>query len=348
MTQSRYDVSIISPVYNEAASLEVLYNEICEALEGEVVSWELILVNDGSKDDSGKILDQLAAQDGKVRVIHLRRNYGQTAAMMAGIDFAAGDIIVAIDADLQNHPRDIPNLLAALKQGFDVCSGWRKRRMDEPLRRNFPSRIANLIISKVSGVTLHDYGCSLKAYRKEVLKGVRLYGEMHRFMPIYASWHGARVTEVPVGHSPRRHGKSNYGLERIFKVLLDLLVVQFIDRYSQKPIYVFGGIGILSMFFATVLGIWAVYLKFFEDLSFNRTPLPLLAVFAGMIGVVCILMGLLAEILMRTWHESQDKRVYAIRAFRNLPESHSRFADSSPGAQASAENGRSPRRGPPA
>ena len=316
------DVSIISPVYNEAGTVETLYDETRLALEREGVTWEIILVNDGSRDDSGKILDELAARDPRVRVIHFRRNYGQTAAMMAGIDFASGDIIVAIDADLQNHPADIPSLLAMLNQGYDVCSGWRKTRMDEPLRRNLPSRIANFIISKVSGVALHDYGCSLKAYRREVLKGVRLYGEMHRFIPIYASWHGARVTEIPVGHSPRRQGKSNYGLERIFKVLLDLLVVQFIDRYAQKPIYLFGGIGLLSMFFATILGLWAVYLKVFEDLSFNRTPLPLLVVFAGMTGVVCILLGLLAEILMRTWHESQDKRVYSIRASRNLPEVH--------------------------
>ena len=314
----RLDVSVIAPVYNESQSLAALYEQIRKTLESEGVRWELVLVNDGSTDGTSAALDELAASDSRVKVVHFRRNYGQTAAMMAGIDFASGEIIVAIDADLQNDPADIPHLLAKLREGFDVCSGWRKARKDQALRRNFPSRIANKIISAVSGVRLHDYGCSLKAYRKEVVKGVRLYGEMHRFIPIYASWLGARVTEIPVNHSPRVHGKSNYGLERIFKVLLDLMVVKFLFRYAQKPIYVFGGVGLASMAVSGLLAAYAIYLKVFEGQSFIRTPIPLLVVFTAMTGVVCVLMGLLAEILMRTWHESQNKTVYEIRGTQNI------------------------------
>ena len=312
------DVSVIAPVFNEEKSIATLYTLIRQALESEGLQWELVLVNDGSSDGSPAVLDTLAASDPRVKVVHFRRNYGQTAAMMAGIDFASGDIIIPIDADLQNDPADIPRLLAKLREGFDVCSGWRKARKDDSLRRNLPSRIANMVISRVSGVKLHDYGCSLKAYRKEVVKGVKLYGEMHRFIPIYASWHGARVTEIPVNHNPRVHGKSNYGLERIFKVLLDLLVVKFLYRYAQKPIYVFGGIGLASMALSGLLALYSIYLKIFEDLSFSRTPLPLLVVFTAMTGVVCILMGLLAEILMRTWHESQDKTVYEVGDTKNI------------------------------
>lgn len=313
-----FDVSVIAPVYNEKESIPTLFDLVRQTLDGEGLSWELVLVNDGSTDDSPGVLDALAATDPRVKVVHFKRNYGQTAAMMAGIDFASGEIIVAIDADLQNDPADIPRLLAKLREGFDVCSGWRKARKDQALRRNLPSRIANRIISRVSGVRLHDYGCSLKAYRKEVVKGVRLYGEMHRFIPIYASWHGARVTEIPVNHNPRVHGKSNYGLERIFKVLLDLLVVKFLFRYAQKPIYVFGGIGLASMALSCLLAAYAIYLKIFEGQSFIRTPIPLLVVFTAMTGIVCILMGLLAEILMRTWHESQNKTVYEVRGTKNI------------------------------
>lgn len=312
------NVSVIAPVFNEERNLSTLYALLRQVLEVEGLGWELVLINDGSTDNSAAVLDVLAATDPRVKVVHFRRNYGQTAAMMAGIDFASGDVIIPIDADLQNDPADIPKLLAKLREGFDVCSGWRKVRKDESLRRNFPSRMANLLISKVSGVRLHDYGCSLKAYRKEVVKGVKLYGEMHRFIPIYASWHGARVTEIPVNHNPRLHGKSNYGLERIFKVFLDLLVVKFLFRYAQKPIYVFGGVGLASMALSGLLAAYAIYLKVFEGESFIRTPVPLLVVFTAMTGIVCILLGLLAEILMRTWHESQDKTVYEVRDTKNI------------------------------
>jgi hypothetical protein len=234
------------------------------------------------------------------------------------IDFASGDVIVPIDADLQNDPEDIPRLLEKLDEGFDVCSGWRQDRQDQALRRNLPSRIANRLISWVSGVHLHDYGCSLKAYRRDVIKGVKLYGEMHRFVPIYASWNGARVAEIPVRHHARKFGESKYGLDRIVKVLLDLLVVSFLDRYAKKPIYIFGGIGALCLALGLAAGIWALVLKFFFDTTLVQTPLPLMVVMMGITGVMCILMGLLAELVTRTWHESQSKSTYLVKATRNL------------------------------
>lgn len=277
------------------------------------------MVNDGSSDGSALILNEIAAADSSVKVIHFRRNYGQTAAMMAGFDFASGKIIIAMDADLQNDPEDIPRLVAKLEEGYDVCSGWRKNRQDDELRRNLPSRLANRLISWVSGVKLRDYGCSLKAYRKDVIKDVKLYGEMHRFIPIYASWHGARVTEIPVRHHARPYGKSHYGMERVFKVLLDLIVVKFLDRYAKKPIYIFGGFGLINFVISILAGLWAIYLKFVEGTSFILTPLPLLVVMTGITGAMCILMGLLAELSTRTWHESQAKPVYSVRETRNLP-----------------------------
>ncbi|MDO8277006.1 MAG: glycosyltransferase family 2 protein [Burkholderiaceae bacterium] len=311
-------ISVIVPVFNEEESLPRLYEQLCAALEPLGQPWEVILVNDGSRDNSAEVLDRLAAIDTRLKVVHFRRNYGQTGAMMAGIDFASGDIIIPIDADLQNDPKDIPRLLAKLDEGYDVVSGWRRDRKDDSLRRNLPSRMANWLISRVSGVKLHDYGCSLKAYRREVIKDVKLYGEMHRFIPIYASWLGARVTEIPVTHHARQFGQSKYGLERIAKVVLDLLVVKFLDRYAQKPIYVFGGFGLLSLVISALVGAWALYLKLFLDVAFIRTPLPLLCVFTAMLGITCILMGLLAELVTRTWFESQGRSTYLIRAKRNL------------------------------
>jgi glycosyltransferase involved in cell wall biosynthesis len=239
---------------------------------------------------------------------------------MAGIDNAAGEIIVTIDADLQNDPEDIPLLLAKLDEGFDVVSGWRKDRKDAPIRRNFVSRIANVIISWISGVRLKDYGCTLKAYRKDVLKDVRLYGEMHRFIPIYASWMGARTTELPVRHRPRQFGSSKYGLNRIAKVLLDLIVVKFLDRNFVKPIYVFGGFGLVVLSCSVVFGIIMLYLKIFEGVSMILTPLPLLTALTFLVGFMSLLMGLLAEMLVRTYFESQGRSAYHVREFINFPE----------------------------
>jgi glycosyltransferase involved in cell wall biosynthesis len=306
------DLTVTIPLFNEAENIPPLYERVRHALDALGRHWELILVDDGSSDGSAALLDKIAQDDARVTIIHFRRNYGQTAAFMAGIDHAHGAIVVPMDGDLQNDPDDIGKLLAKLDEGFDVVSGWRKDRQDHAIKRNLPSRIANTLISRVSGVRLHDYGCSLKAYRREVLDGVKLYGEMHRFVPIYAAWNGARVTEIPVQHHPRLHGESKYGLERVVKVVLDLLVVKFLFRYANKPIYVFGGFGFLSILAGGTASIWALALKLFKGTAFIQTPLPLLAVFLGALGVLSILMGLLAEMQNRTYHESQGKSVYRI------------------------------------
>lgn len=312
-------LTITVPIYNEEANIAPLYEKIRVAMDALGKPWELVLVDDGSRDGSSALLDAIAGQDSRVTVVHFARNYGQTAAMQAGMDHARGDIIVPMDGDLQNDPADIAKLLAKLDDGYDVVSGWRKDRQDHAIKRNLPSRLANSLISRVSGVHLHDYGCSLKAYRREALDGVKLYGEMHRFVPIYAAWNGALVTEIPVTHHPRLHGESKYGLERIIKVVLDLLVVKFLFRYSSKPIYVFGGFGLLSIVLGILAGTWAIVLKMFWGTSFIHTPLPLLCVFLGAVGVLSILMGLLAEMLNRTYHESQAKPVYKVaRAVRNV------------------------------
>ncbi len=312
------DISITIPVYNEGECLTPLHAGVREAMEAIGKEWELILVNDGSTDDSEALLDAIAARDPHVKVIHFRRNYGQTAAMMAGFDYATGDIVIPMDGDMQNDPVDIPNMLARLEQGYDVVSGWRQDRQDSALQRNLPSIMANQLISLVSGVRLHDFGCSLKAYRKEIIKSVRLYGEMHRFLPIYASWHGARITEVVVSHHPRRTGSSKYGLERVLKVLADLIVVKFLDKWAQKPMYLFGGFGLFMLLIGFATFIWMVVLKFGYDTPFIRTPLPLVIGLAGLTGITCMLMGLLAEMIMRTFYESQGKSIYAVRATRNV------------------------------
>jgi glycosyltransferase involved in cell wall biosynthesis len=309
-------LSVVIPVYNEAGSLLGLFEEVTDALLGLPAPYEILFVDDGSTDASPRILEELAAKDEAVKVLTFRRNFGQTAAMMAGIDHARGEVIVVLDGDGQNDPADIPRLLDRLAQGYDVVSGWRRERKDAPLRRVLPSRVANWLISRTTGVRLHDYGCSLKAYRRDVIRSVRLYGEMHRFAPIYASWQGARVTELPVNHRPREHGRSKYGLERVGKVLLDLLVVQFLGRYETRPMYVFGGFGFVSWGISLASGLYAVWRKLFDATSFIQTPLPLLSVMAFITGVLSILMGLLAELLVRTYYESQQRRPYALRSVR--------------------------------
>lgn len=310
-------LSVTVPVFNEVESVAILHRRVADALDPLALAWELVFVNDGSTDGSAAELDRLALADERVKVVHLRRNSGQTAAMMAGFDYARGDIIIPMDGDLQNDPADIPRFLEKLDEGYDVVSGWRLGRQDAKLTRNLPSWFANRLISVISGVHLHDYGCSLKAYRRHVIEDVKLYGEMHRFVPIYASWQGARVTEIPVTHHPRRFGRSKYGLERTGKVILDLIVVSFLAHYAQKPMYVFGTVGLVSVGISLITGVWALYLKFVQNISFIQTPLPLLFVLTAMTGMMCILMGLLAEILTRTYHESQDKAVYSVAAVRN-------------------------------
>lgn len=311
-------ISIIIPIYNERDNIYPLYDKLSHELPLLGREFEVVLINDGSKDGSEELLAEISLKDPRFKVVNLRRNFGQTSAMMAGIDYAQGDIIVPMDGDLQNDPADVRHLIEKLDEGYDVVSGWRKDRQDAALRRNFPSRMANRLISWISGIHLHDYGCSLKAYRRSVIKGVKLYGEMHRFIPIYASWRGARVTEIPVTHHPRIHGTSKYGLERVVKVVLDLLVVKFLAKYATKPIYVFGGFGVLNIGISFLAGIYALFLKLAENVSFIQTPLPLLCVMAFITGIMSILMGLLAELVMRTYYESQNKSVYLVKSTQNL------------------------------
>ena len=306
------EISLFLPVLNEEPNLRPLHLKIDEALAHLGRTAEVIYVDDGSTDASLEVLRDLAARDPRVRVVALRRNYGQTAAMAAGIDAARGQVLIPMDADLQNDPADIDRLLRKLDEGFDVVSGWRKERQDKMVSRKIPSMIANRLISFIGGVRLHDYGCSLKAYRREFLKEVKLYGEMHRFIPIYASWVGARVTEIPVRHHPRRMGKSKYGLSRTFKVMLDLMTIKFMASYHTKPIYVFGLFGFSSFLISIVAAVWAVLRKLGGE-SFIRNPLLIIAIVMFAVGVQFILMGLLAEMLVRTYHESQAKTVYVVR-----------------------------------
>lgn len=311
-------ISITIPIYNEHGAIEALFAKIKEVMDRLGRRYEVIFVNDGSTDGSTALLNAIASQNPEAKVIHFRRNFGQTAAMMAGFDHASGDVIIPMDGDYQNDPEDIPKMLAKLEEGYDVCSGWRRDRQDNALQRNFPSMMANKLISWISGVKLHDFGCSLKAYRREVVEGVRLYGEMHRFLPIYTRWHGARITEIPVNHFPRRTGHSKYGLERVLKVILDLMVVKFLDRHQQKPMYVFGMCGVLSLFAALVFGIWAIGLLIFAHKPLITTPVPSFCLLSFMTGVLCILMGLLAEMITRTFFESQGKSIYMVKEMRNL------------------------------
>jgi glycosyltransferase involved in cell wall biosynthesis len=306
------DISVFLPVLNEEPNLRPLHLKLDESLAKLSRTAEIIYVDDGSTDGSLEVLRDLAARDARVRVVSLRRNYGQTAAMAAGIDAARGHVLIPMDADLQNDPVDIARLLDKLEEGYDVVSGWRKERQDKMVTRKIPSMIANSIISVIGGVKLHDYGCSLKAYRREFLKDVRLYGEMHRFIPIYAAWVGARVTEIPVQHHARTMGQSKYGLSRTFKVMLDLMTIKFMASYHTKPIYVFGMFGILSFLVSMIAAAWAVVRKLYGE-SFIRTPLPIFAVVMFAVGIQFILMGLLAEMLVRTYHESQAKPIYAVR-----------------------------------
>ncbi len=305
-------ISVVIPVYNEEANVAELHARLARVLGDDA---EFIFVDDGSKDATYERLEDLARADGRVRLVRFRRNFGQTAALSAGIDHSRGRIIVPMDGDLQNDPKDIPRLLAKLDEGYDVVSGWRVNRKDS-FHKRLPSTLANRLISWISGVRLHDYGCSLKAYRRDVVKDVRLYGEMHRFVPIYASWQGARVTELPVDHHARTRGKSNYGIERTAKVLLDLIVVKFLASYATKPIYVFGGFGLFSLFMSFLCFVWMMVFKLTPEpmhRDFVETPLPLFVAMLMLVGCLSLLLGLVAELTVRTYYESQGKRTYLLR-----------------------------------
>jgi len=307
------EISVVVPVYNEEESLEVLYDEVAAVMQRLGRSWEIIFVDDGSTDKSFRVLERLADRDPRVVAIQLRRNFGQTAAIAAGVHHARGEIIMPMDADLQNDPADIPRLLAKIGEGYDVVSGWRRDRADPFLGRRLPSVLANYTISTVLGLKLHDYGCTLKAYRREVLDHVHLYGEMHRLIPAYAASIGARITEVPIHHRPRRFGRSKYGIVRTLKVLLDLMTVRFLSGYLTKPIYVFGGAG----FAVAAVGIAAVVVVAVQKLAYgvwvHRNPLAWIAGFCFVSALQLILMGLLAELIVRTYHESQAKPIYVVR-----------------------------------
>ena len=305
-------ISIILPIYNEALSIPELFKEIQNALTA--YDYELIAVNDGSKDKSIAVLQTFAATDKRIKVIDLQKNYGQTAAINAGIQNASGDIIVLMDSDLENLPSDIPMLVDKLNEGYDVVSGWRKNRWKgNYLTRKLPSVMANSLISKISGVKLHDYGCTLKAYKSDVLQRVRLYGQMHRFIPVYCKWQGGVVTEMPVNYQQRKYGKSNYGMSRTFKVILDLILIKFLDKYMQRPIHFFGGAGFLSFLVSFLVFALAVYFKVTGQKDFVETPLPMITVMFFIIGVLMVLMGVIAEMLMRTYYESQHIFPYTIK-----------------------------------
>ncbi len=313
------NLSLIVPVYNEQDNLPLLFEAIAESMNALGQTWEVIYVDDGSRDNSLSVLSEQAQKDPEhTRVVSFRRNFGQTAAIAAGLDHSRGEIIVLLDADLQNDPRDIPMLLKKLDEGYDLVSGWRKQRKDNAITRNFPSMMANKIISLVTGVELHDYGCTLKAYRREALEGFRLYGEMHRFIPVFAHSVGARIAEVVVNHQPRRFGKTKYGLERTVKVILDLFTVKFLVSYSSKPIYLFGGTGMGLMVISAFIMLYLMIRRLFFLVSVTGSPLFQTSVMFFILGFQSMLMGLIAELLVRTYHESQRKPTYTVRAKINL------------------------------
>lgn len=314
-------LSVVIPVYEEEENLPVLSQAIYDALGQDKADWEMIFVDDGSSDKSLPVLREMAERDPEhVRVVSFRRNFGQTAAIAAGIDHSQGEIVVLMDADMQNDPADIPMLLEKLDDGYDVVSGWRKDRKDNTLTRTIPSRMANMLISKVTGVHLHDYGCTLKAYRREVITGFRLYGEMHRFIPVFAHSVGARILEVPVRHHPRRFGVAKYGLERTVKVILDLFTVKFLLSYSATPIYLFGGTGIGLISISAFLLLFLFIRRIFLGVSVLLSPLFQMSAMFFILGFQSVLMGLIAELQVRTYHESQQKPTYTIKEKLNIPQ----------------------------
>lgn len=312
-------ISVVTPIYNESGNIRELHRQLSAVLRKLSPEYEIIAVNDGSRDDSATHLDAVAKNDVRFKVIHFRANRGQTAALLAGLDHASGDIIVTMDSDLENDPADIPRLIDELHNGADVVSGWRKERWQGSMfSRKLPSMMANKLISFITGVKLNDYGCILKAYRRHVITGIPLYGEMHRFIPAYAAWKGARVSEIVVNHRPRTYGRSNYGFGRMPRVLLDLVLIKFLDRYMDKPIHFFGGIGFVSLTLGVVAGLVAIYLKIVHLRDFVATPLPVFSALLIIVGVQMIAMGIIAEILMRTYYGSQNKKPYDIREKINL------------------------------
>jgi glycosyltransferase involved in cell wall biosynthesis len=330
----RLDLSVLIPVYNEVDNVEPLHAELDAVLRDGPIHYELIFVNDGSTDGTVARLESIQRKDPEhVRVAFLRRNCGQTAALSAALDLARGEILIPMDGDRQNDPADIPRLLEALSKGYDVVSGWRKDRHDALISRKVPSWIANRLIARLSGVALHDFGCTMKAYRRSMLEGVRLYGEMHRFIPIFASWQGARVTELVVNHRPRTAGRTKYGIGRTFNVVLDLILIRFLQRYSQRPLHFFGRFGLWSFGLSAFCFMAMLYFKYVfpwphplwgagpnvHGKPFVETPLPSLTVMFFLAGVVSILLGIQSEVIMRTYYETQGKTTYLLREVRQGP-----------------------------
>ena len=311
------DLSVVIPLYNEAENVRPLFARIFEALSPLDLSWEVIVVDDGSTDRSYALLRELASAESRLRVVRLRRNFGQTAAFAAGFDLAQGSIVVTMDADLQNDPADIPALLNKMAEGYDIVSGWRLKRQDPFLTRRLPSQMANRLAGWLTGIHLHDYGCSLKAYRLEVIKSVRLYGELHRFIPALASWMGVRIAELPVRHEARRFGRSKYGLSRTLRVFLDLLTLRFLLFYGTRPAHVFGFVGLLSAGLGLTLGLYLSFVKLVLGQSIGNRPLLSLSVLLLIIGVQMVTMGFLGELMVRTYHEAQGKPIYAVREVLN-------------------------------
>jgi len=305
-------ISIIIPIYNEVDNIELLSDKIFNCIKKANLDSEVIFINDGSNDGSDKKLKSVINKYKRLSVITLKRNFGQTAAIQAGFDNAKGEIIVALDGDLQNDPEDISKLIKKIEEGYDVVSGWRKNRKDASLSRILPSKIANFLISKISGVNLHDYGCTLKAYKKKVVENISLYGEMHRFIPIYASWEGARVVEIEVNNNKRHSGKSKYGISRIPNVILDMIVVKFFDKLISRPIHLFGKLGFILFLFGILSFFYALWLKYFENISFILTPMPVLITFFFLSGLICILLGIVAEIQSRIYYQTK-KESYVIK-----------------------------------
>ncbi len=312
------DISVVIPIYNEEESLPHLIAKVRDAMDALGKSWELILVDDGSADRSAEIISQACQEDKRVKFIQFRRNFGQTAATAAGFEYSSGAVVIPMDGDLQNDPHDIGMLLEKLDEGYDVVSGWRQNRQDTFINRKLPSVIANWLIAWVTGVKLHDLGCSLKAYKREIVDEIKLYGEMHRFIPIIASWYGAKICEVPVTHHPRQYGSTKYGIMRTLKVVLDLMTVKFLGSYSTKPLYPLGGIGLGGIALSFLLTFIVLIQKYGMDVKVHRNPLMLVAVMFLIVGIQFIAIGLLAELLTRTYHESQRKPIYTVKKALNI------------------------------
>jgi glycosyltransferase involved in cell wall biosynthesis len=314
---SNPELSVVVPIFNEEESIPLLFDQLTGVLDQTGRGYEVIAVDDGSSDDSFQVLKDLSLRDARLRVVRFRRNFGQTAAFAAGFDRARGDVVITIDADLQNDPTDIPKLLAKMDEGHDVVSGWRQDRWKEGFlaffTRRIPSATANWLISRVTGVYLHDYGCALKIYRSEVVREIRLYGDLHRFIPAIASYYGVRIAEVPVRYRPRQFGQSKYGIGRTVRVLLDLLTVRFLLSYSTRPIHIFGLLGFLSVLLGVGIGIYLTVIKFLYGAALAERPLLLFGILLVMVGVQLITMGLLGEMVVRTYYESQDKPIYTVR-----------------------------------